>query len=62
MGGLDPPTHQARVRAPVKTHAESRRFELDSAFSAAPRDSIAPADAGAMGGRLKGGHDEFGIW
>jgi hypothetical protein len=41
MGGLEPPTHQARISAPMTLY-------------------FALADASAMGGRVKPGHDENG--
>jgi hypothetical protein len=65
MAGLDPATQQASVserNGPVMFHAETRSARSSFSFPRPSRlrvNPFAPADAVALGGRVKPGHGEF---
>jgi len=59
MAGLDPATQQARARAPQKSKKQSRGAAEDDHSASSACHRFAPADAGALGGRVKPGHGEF---
>ena len=65
MAGLDPATQQASVSErndSGMSHAETRSARCSFSSLRPPRlrvNPFAPADAGALGGRVKPGHGEF---